>query len=91
MYRYLRSAGWLIGCGGIGYVLLEMTKPSEEKLRAIRNVTHPQVLRERDQKKALFMQKLSEAAGAGAKPVYLKTTAELEEENRRNTTTSRAI
>lgn len=84
MYPYLQSAVWLIGCGGIGYVLMEITKPSDEKKRAIRSVTGPQIVSDNDRKKALFMQKLSEAAGAGEKPVYLKSPAELAEANRRS-------
>lgn len=83
MNPFLQSALWLAGCGGIGYVLLELTKPNEDKLRAIRDTSERQAINERDRKKALFMEKLSEAASPGAKPVYMKSPTELEMDNKR--------
>lgn len=83
MNPYVQSLLWLAGCGGIGFALLELTKPNEEKLRAIRDASERQALNERDRKKALFMEKLSEAASPGVKPVYMKSSAELEKDNKR--------
>lgn len=82
MSPYLQSAVWLIGCGGIGYVLLELTKPSADKLRTIRQSSERQLVDAQHQKNELLMQKLSAAATGNAKPVYLKTPAELQAENR---------
>lgn len=82
MNPYAQSAVWLFGFTAVGYVLMELTKPSAEKLQQIRNASDRHLLNERDRKKELFMQKLSEAAGA-EKPVYLKTPQQLEQENKR--------
>lgn len=81
MNPYLQSLVWLVGCGGVGYVLLELTTPSESKINEIRNATSRHALNQRDQQKALFMEKLKEATHS--KPVYLKTAQELEQENRK--------
>lgn len=83
MNPYLQSAFWLIGCGAIGYVLLEVTAPSADKLRAIRESSERQLSDTQRQKNELLMQKLAASATYSAKPVYLKTPAELQAENRR--------
>lgn len=82
MNPYLQSIVWLVGCGGIGYVLLELTTPSESKIAEIRSSFSRESLHQRDHQKALFMEKLKEAAQG--KPVYLKKPQELEEENKKS-------
>lgn len=79
MNPYFRSIAWLIGCGGIGYVLMETTKPNEAKIAQIRNSSDRQLFNEREKQKLLFMQKLQEATQS--KPVYLKSPSEIKEEN----------
>lgn len=79
MYRYIKSIFWLVGFGGVGYVLMEVTKPNEAKIAQIRNSCERQALNEKDKQKMLFMQKLQEATHS--KPVYLKTKSELKKEN----------
>lgn len=81
MNPYFQSLVWLVGCGGIGYVLLELTTPSATKIDEIRSASDRHLLHQRDQKKALFMEKLQEAAHG--KPVYLKAPQELVQENRK--------
>lgn len=82
MHPYLQSIVWLVGFGGIGYALLEITKPSEAKLAEIRNASNRVTLSQGDKQKALFMEKLKEAAQG--KPVYLKRPQELEQENKKS-------
>ncbi|XP_058062105.1 uncharacterized protein LOC131212311 [Anopheles bellator] len=66
MYVWIKSAAYLVVFGGLGYVLLELTKPSEEKLKQLRYSTNA----EEKSKKALFMKKLEEASKD--EPIYLK-------------------
>lgn len=55
---YIKSLIWLISFGGIGYGLLRLTEPSEEKLAKIRATTAGVNLSEDEKKKLLFLQKL---------------------------------
>lgn len=55
---YIKSLIWLISFGGIGYGLLRLTEPSEEKLAKIRATTAGVHLSEDEKKKLLFLQKL---------------------------------
>lgn len=71
----------MVGFGGIGYMLMEFTKPNEAKLAEIRNSSHRQPQTEQERKKALFMQKLQEATHS--KPVYLKTPDEIVKDNKK--------
>lgn len=68
---YVKSLIWLTTLGGIGYGLLRLTEPSEEKLNKIRATTSAIHLTEDEKKKLLFMKKLQEAATAKT-PIYLK-------------------
>lgn len=79
MNPYIKSIVWLIGFGGTGYVLMELTKPNAAKIAEIRRSSDRQAFNEKDKQKALFMQKLQEATQS--KPVYLKSTSELKKEN----------
>lgn len=69
MNKYIKSVVYLTVFGGIGYVLLEVTKPSKEKVAELK--------RQRDStedsknRKALFMKKLQEASES-KEPIYLK-------------------
>lgn len=81
MNPYFQSFVWLIGCGGAGYALMELTKPSAAKLEEIRKTSNPLLQNERERKKALFMNKLEEATHS--KPIYLKSRAELEADSRK--------
>ncbi|XP_061390821.1 uncharacterized protein LOC133326154 [Musca vetustissima] len=68
---YVKSLIWLVAFGGIGYGLLRLTEPSEEKLAKIRSTTAGVHLSEDEQKKILFLRKLQSAATENAQ-VYLK-------------------
>lgn len=59
MQRYIKSVYWLVGCSGLGYVLLQLTQPSEHKLAEIRHSA--QFTAEQNRKAALFMEKLKES------------------------------
>ena len=72
MHPYIKSVVWLIGFGGAGYVLMELTKPSQSKLDQIRASSNQLPLSEQNKQKALFLQKLKEAADPGTPPAYLK-------------------
>lgn len=67
MYVWVKSVVYLALFGGIGYGLLEVTKPSEEKIKQFR---YPGVDTEEKTKKALFMKKLEQASRE--EPIYLK-------------------
>lgn len=67
---YVKSLIWLTTLGGVGYGLMRLTEPSEEKLKKIRATTASIHLTEDEKKKLLFMKKLQEAATGT--PVYLK-------------------
>lgn len=71
MYVWIKSAVYLAVFGGLGYGLLELTKPSEEKLNQLR---HPGLQAEDKSKKALFLKKLQEASHE--EPIYLKKKSE---------------
>lgn len=60
MQRYIKSVFWLVGCSGLGYVLLQLTQPSEVKIREIRKSA--QFTSEQNRQAQLFMDRLKEAA-----------------------------
>ncbi|KAH8377472.1 hypothetical protein KR093_005646 [Drosophila rubida] len=66
---YVKSVLWLIGFGGMGYGLMMLTEPSAEKIQRIRASASPTQLTVDEQKKALFMEKLKEAATSST-PIY---------------------
>lgn len=66
---YVKSVVLLLGSGGIGYGLMLLTEPSAEKLERIKASGS---LNADQQKKALFMQKLKEAA-TDSTPIYRQT------------------
>ncbi|XP_073821107.1 uncharacterized protein [Musca autumnalis] len=68
---YVKSLIWLVAFGGIGYGLLRLTEPSEEKIAKIRSTTAGVHLSEDEQKKIQFLRKLQSAASDNA-PVYFK-------------------
>ncbi|XP_037817227.1 uncharacterized protein LOC119607408 [Lucilia sericata] len=68
---YVKSLFWLISIGGLGYGLMRLTAPSEEKIAKIRATTAGIHLTEDEKKKVLFLKKLQEAAYQ-KDPVYLK-------------------
>ncbi|XP_023170720.1 uncharacterized protein LOC111599331 [Drosophila hydei] len=67
---YVKSVLLLLGFGGIGYGLMLLTEPSAEKLERIKASGSANM---DQQKKALFMQKLKEAATTST-PIYRQTT-----------------
>ncbi|XP_049282932.1 uncharacterized protein LOC125763622 [Anopheles funestus] len=67
MYVWIKSAVYLAVFGGIGYGLLELTKPSEDKLKQLR---YSSLDSDEKNKKALFMKKLQQASYE--EPIYLK-------------------
>uniref|UniRef100_A0A182PA80 Uncharacterized protein n=1 Tax=Anopheles epiroticus TaxID=199890 RepID=A0A182PA80_9DIPT len=71
MYVWVKSVVYLAIFGGVGYGLLELTKPSEEKLNQFR---YSSVESEERSKKALFMKKLQQASHE--EPIYLKKKSE---------------
>lgn len=60
MQRYFKSVVWLVGCGGVGYVLLQLTQPNEQKIGEIRRSA--QFTREQNRNTQLLMDKLKESA-----------------------------
>lgn len=68
---YVKSVLWLTLSGGVGYGLMILTKPSEEKLSKIQSTTSRVHLIESEKKKALFLKRLQEAS-SDPTPVYLK-------------------
>lgn len=67
---YVKSLIWLLTFGGIGYGLMIVTEPSEEKLNRIRNSSSSTHLSNEDKNKLIFLQKLKEAASSD--PIYFK-------------------
>lgn len=67
MYVWVKSVVYLALFGGLGYGLLELTKPSEDKLKQFK---YPGLETEEKSKKALFMKKLEQASRE--EPIYLK-------------------
>lgn len=59
---YVKSLFWLLSIGGLGYGLMIVTAPSEEKIAKIRATTAGVHLTEDEKKKVLFLKKLQEAA-----------------------------
>lgn len=77
MNAILKSAIYLAVFGGVGYVLLEVTKPSKARLDELKR-QHQRggaEATEAYKKKALFMQKLKEASES-SEPIYLKKKKE---------------
>jgi len=60
MQRYIKSVFWLVGCSGVGYVLLKLTQPSEFQIAEIRKSS--QFTKEQNRNAQLFMDRLKEAA-----------------------------
>lgn len=58
---YVKSIIWLATFGGIGYGLMELTKPSEAKLAKIRATTGSVHLTEEEKKKIVFLKKLQQS------------------------------
>lgn len=72
---YVKSLFWLVSCGGVGYGLMLLTAPSEEKLAKIRATTSAVYINEDERKKALFLKRMQEAA-SDPEPIYLKNKKE---------------
>lgn len=68
---YVKSLIWLLSIGGLGYGLMILTAPSEEKIAKTRATTAGIHLTEDEKNKVLFLRKLQEAANQ-KDPVYLK-------------------
>ncbi|KAH8240746.1 uncharacterized protein [Drosophila bipectinata] len=66
---YFKSVLWLIGFGGMGYGLMLLTEPNAEKIDRIKASASGSKLTADEQKKALFMKKLQEAATTST-PLY---------------------
>ncbi|EDV31320.1 uncharacterized protein Dana_GF19705 [Drosophila ananassae] len=67
---YFKSVLWLLGFGGMGYGLMLLTEPNAEKIDRIKaSASGSTKLSADDQKKALFMKKLQEAATTST-PLY---------------------
>lgn len=60
--KYVKSLLLLLGFGGAGYILLELSKPSEEKLQKIRAFGGSSSLSEEEKRKILFLKKLQASA-----------------------------
>lgn len=73
MNVYVKSVVYLVAFGGTGYVLSEITKPSQEKLEQLKRQQGGAVV-DKGQK-ALFMEKLKEASES-SEPIYLKKKKE---------------
>lgn len=66
--KYLKSFLLLIGFGSVGYILLELSKPSEEKLNKIRAIGGTSSLSEEEKRKKIFLKKLQSSAIAENTP-----------------------
>ncbi|KAH8413000.1 hypothetical protein KR009_007380 [Drosophila setifemur] len=66
---YFKSVLWLLGFGGMGYGLMLLTEPNAEKIERIKASASGSKPSADDQKKALFMKKLQEAATTST-PLY---------------------
>lgn len=67
---YIKSILWLAAFGGLGYGLLKLTEPSEEKIAKIKSKYTSTTLNEDEKRKLQFLQKLKESSTDT--PVYLK-------------------
>lgn len=72
-----KSCVYLVGFGSLGYLLMKISEPSEEKRKAIARTGGISTSDEVTKKKALFLQKLKEASTDT--PIYLKKTEKTEE------------
>lgn len=70
MNIFVKSAIYLTGFSALGWVLLEVTTPSQEKLEEIKK-QQGAALEENSSQKALFMKTLKEASESKV-PLYLK-------------------
>lgn len=59
MQRIIKSVFWLVGCSGVGYILLQLTQPSEQKIAEI--VRSNRFTSEQNRQAQLFMDKLKES------------------------------
>lgn len=66
--KYLKSLYLLVGFGVAGYILLEISKPSEEKLNKIRAIGGTTSLTEEERRKILFLKKLQASANTPDSP-----------------------
>ncbi|XP_053958949.1 uncharacterized protein LOC128863693 [Anastrepha ludens] len=69
---YVKSLIWLVCAGGIGYGLLRLTEPSEEKIQRIKETGGATHLSNEELKKLQFMQRMREAASGQTPPIYLQ-------------------
>lgn len=60
---YVRSLKWLVSCSAVGYGLLILTRPSEEKLQRIRETTSTFENYQNERRNILFSQQLQKAIG----------------------------
>lgn len=74
LYLYVKSFLWLAGFGGLGYGLMRLTEPSQEKIEKIRNIGSPPQTAEQRRQKELLIAKLKEAATST--PIYLRKKGE---------------
>lgn len=59
MQRIIKSVLWLVGCSGVGFVLLQLTQPNETKIAEIRKSS--QFTPEQNRNTQLFLDKLKES------------------------------
>lgn len=71
---YIKSVIYLGVAGGVGYVLMRLTTPNEDKRRLIAESAAKQTNSEILSKKEKFLKKLQEAQSDT--PIYLKKTEE---------------
>ncbi|XP_011180240.1 uncharacterized protein LOC105210796 [Zeugodacus cucurbitae] len=69
---YVKSLIWLVCSGGVGYGLMLLTEPSEEKRERIKATGGPAYLTNEELKKLQFMQRMREAATGEAPPIYMQ-------------------
>lgn len=68
---YIKSFLWLVSLGGLGYGLMVLTAPSQEKIDAIK-AKNKIYLSEEEKKKALFLERLQKATTE--EPIYLRNS-----------------
>ena len=60
---FVKSGAYLIGLTVVGYVLLKLTEPSDDKRRALESSIPPEHLSDEARRKHLIVAKLRQAAG----------------------------
>lgn len=82
LQAYLKSVFYLVAFTGVGYVLMQVAEPNEEKLRKIRETgSTPQDLTYEQKKTKLMLDTIK--GSVHDKPIYLKSPEEIKREHQK--------